>query len=187
LSRKQKKGSPYVLLKQLRELLHERYRAFPAHGIYAITELQIDHYPLTPLKAHKQLLVYKFDQKGVELFPFFTHLAGARQVSDYLFFHICKNKLFVFMCELKSRRPKTGKTQVEASHLLAQYFIEMALRLSKEPLPQIEYRALILSTDPIYTRSASNPRTDRYITLGSGLRYQVVKAGQPLELASYCY
>lgn len=55
-------------------------------------------------------------------------------------------KLYVFICELKSkRRAKGSKNQIEAGYILAQFLTNTAIRMLNFRKIETEYRALIFT------------------------------------------
>jgi hypothetical protein len=97
-----------------------------------------------------------------------------------------QERLFVFLCELKSRDTKRADQQVKAGFHLAEYIIKTGLRLSNYPPCNIQYRALIFSKKGF--KGTTKP--ENYKEYGPTLKYKLVQCpskGDYLDLDAYCF
>jgi len=105
---------------------------------------------------------------------------------DYIIFYPYENVMFVFLCELKTKKVSHSSKQVEAAKLLAEFILKMAERQLNFKRFQVEYRALIFSTSS--KRRFSTSRKGVYSEYpASQLKYKHLKAGRSCYLDHHCY
>ncbi len=141
------------------------------------------------IKKKGRLYQAKFDklkQNSIEIFPYFTNEKGLRKVRDYILFYMTNNKLYIFICELKSKNTTGSKYQIEAGFVLAQFLINTAIRIQNFPEIDIEYRALLFSHKGIVkgTSKAKKIKYDKY--LSSNLKWIHLKDGENYNLDLLC-
>lgn len=104
--------------------------------------------------------------KNDRLFPWFkTDTSGLTRLCDYIVFYRAARppRLFVFLCELKSRNRRGAGEQVANGRLVSDYVMSMAMH----HFPVIEnldvrYRALVFSTGHRNAKGPSKPGKFRY-------------------------
>ncbi len=141
------------------------------------------------IKKKGRLFQAKFDkqkQNSIEIFPYFTNKKGLRKVSDYILFYLTNNKLYIFICELKSKNTTGSKYQIEAGFVLAQFLINTAIRMQDFPKIEIEYRALLFSHKGIVKGTAKVKKIKYDIYSSSNLKWIHLKDGEDYNLDLLC-
>ncbi len=130
------------------------------------------------------------------LFPLFrVDTGGLSALCDYLIFYTDDNeaapRLFVFLCELKSRNLGAAKKQAENGRLLADYIVATARHHHRlAPVPRLEVRGLIFSPS-LELPKIGNPTRDRcsYRSFEGGmadLKLAYCRDGAAYPLAYFC-
>lgn len=129
------------------------------------------------------------------LFPLFRQdVPGLAAMCDYIVF--CQDdaenddRLFVLLCELKSRDVKGSRNQIEKGMLLADYIVSTAM--NQHPIqqkPRIERRGLVFS--PKFERPKGSLQKSRcqYQPLRGGykdLPFAYYKSGTEYPLSHFC-
>ena len=180
------------LLRALSEILKtEPFKVPVNNGICIFSEPAVKSYPSTPIKIknHREALVYRFDfnRSKIDLFPYLNEkVEGLTSMCDYIVFYHRKGKLYVFLCELKSKNVKGSARQVQAAEVFANFIIRMAKRhLDDFKTFDIHYRALIFS-DSNTRRFSTNIRNDLYSQYKNGLKFKHLKCGEGCSLHVHC-
>jgi hypothetical protein len=72
---------------------------------------------------------FDFNRSEIDLFPYLNEkVEGLTRMCDYIIFYQRKGKLYVFLCELKSKNVKGSAKQVQAAEVFANFIIRMAKR-----------------------------------------------------------
>jgi hypothetical protein len=108
------------------------------------------------------------------------------QICDYIIFYPFGQKMFVFLCELKTSNITGSSKQLQASETLANYIINMAMRYLNVKSFDVEYRALVFSTSNTI-RFATNVKKDAYLEYPSGLKHKHLRTGEDCQLDHHCY
>ncbi len=181
-----------ILLRAIDEIIKtEPFKVAVKDNSYILEELKKEDYPLTVIKVKKkhEALAYQFDfeRSHVNIFPFFNEkIEGLTKMCDYIIFYPYKGRMYVFMCELKTRQVKGSAGQVQAAKLFAAYIIGMAKRHLKDFKDfDIQYRALIFSTSNT-RRFSTNVRNEPYSQYRTGLKFKHLRAGEVYRLNMYC-
>lgn len=142
-------------------------------------------YPTTSIIKVGKALLYKFE--AGDIFPYFNKAVPfLNSMCDYIIFYPYENVMFVFLCELKTKKVNHSSTQVEAAKLLAEFILKMAARQLNFKHFHVEYRALIFST--YSKRRFSTSRKGVYSQYpASKLKYKHLKAGRTCYLDHHCY
>lgn len=158
-------ATPEDVLIKLTDIIVNPYQYSIRRGNFILTEGDTQSKcKQVELKKRGKILVLKFDQvldKTLDILPFFKNIEDVKKICDYIIIYPFKDtdKLFVFICELKSTNTNKAGMQVHAGFHFAQYLINTALRLIRDKKCDIQYRALIFSMKPLMkgtTRSISN-------------------------------
>jgi hypothetical protein len=97
------------LLRALDEILKVTpFKVFMEGNTCILEEPAIEDYPSTRIKIKnpREALVYRFDfnRSEIDLFPYLNEkVEGLTRMCDYIIFYQRKGKLYVFLCELKSK------------------------------------------------------------------------------------
>jgi len=145
------------------------------------------------IKKTGKILVLKFDKQEFSQ-PFFVKgkkaLPNLNKMCDYILIYpkslISQERLFVFLCELKSIDTKRADQQVKAGFHLAEYIIKTGLRLTNYPPYNIQYRALIFSKKVL--KGTTKP--ENYKNYGPTLKYKLVQCppkGDYFDIDAYCF
>ncbi len=147
---------------------------------------QVD-YPTTSIIKVGKALLYKFEADELDIFPYFNKgMPFLNSMCDYIIFYPYENVMFVFLCELKTKKLTHSSKQVKAAKLLADFLLKMAERQLNFKHFQVEYRALIFSTST--KRRFSTSRKSAYSQYpASKLKYKHLKAGRSCYLDHHCY
>lgn len=140
-----------------------------------------------------KILVLKFDREEFSL-PFFVKgkeaVPDLNKMCDYILIYpnnvTHQERLFVFLCELKSYNIKRADQQIKAGFHLAEYLIKTGLRLTNYPPYHILYRALIFSKKG--PKGTSKP--ENYKKYGPTLKYKLVQCppkGDYFDIDAYCF
>jgi hypothetical protein len=183
------------LLKKLEEIIKQKYKVAQVGGALRLEEPQEKGYPSTVLKKNGAVLAYNFDVKDSNnaVFPIFeSTMPSLTSIADYVVFYPHNDeKLFVFVCNLKSKNSTNASAQAQAGWLFSEYIVKTVERLLKFPdNMHVEYRSLIFTTNPNEptTRFGTNVKQDAYVTLGrSGLKSKTFKAGEDCYLDALCF
>jgi hypothetical protein len=182
------------LLQKLEEIIKQAFKVAQVGGTLQLEEPEAKGYPVTILKKKGTILAYNFDVKdsNATIFPIFdARVPNLTTIADYIVFYPKNEKLFVFICNLKSKQRGNASKQAEASWLLSEYIVKTAERLLNFPndMP-VEYRSLVFTTDPNTptTRFETNVKQEAYATLErSGLKSKTLKAGEDCFLDALCF
>jgi hypothetical protein len=144
-------------------------------------------YPTTSIIKAGKALLYKFEDEELDIFPYFNKAVPfLNSMCDYIIFYPYENVMFVFLCELKTKKVTHSSKQVESAKLLAEFIVKMAERQLNFKSFQVEYRALIFSTSS--KRKFSTSRKGDYSQYSaSKLKYKHLKAGRSCYLDHHCY
>ena len=116
-------------------------------------------------------------------FPFFeTSVVSSCSVSDHLIFYPKKDKLFVFIVELKSSNPTGAISQVRASLELSKYICGTVSRLLNYPKTQIEYRGLIFSSKTPFKGNTKSKNLGYFDDPISNLKFRHLQSGNNYDL-----
>ncbi len=157
------------------------------HRTTILEEPKEPGYPTTSIIKVGKALLYKFEADELDIFPYFNKaLPFLNSMCDYIIFYPYENVMFVFLCELKTKKVSHSSKQVEAAKLLAEFILKMAERQLNFKRFQVEYRALIFSTSS--KRRFSTSRKGVYSEYpASQLKYKHLKAGRSCYLDHHCY
>lgn len=97
-----------------------------------------------------------------------------------------EQKMFVFLCELKTNNITGSSKQLQSSEILANYIVKMATKHLNLKSFDVEYRALVFSTSNTI-RFATNVKKDAYLKYPSGLKHKHLRAGEDCQLDHHCY
>jgi hypothetical protein len=174
------------LIQTLRTILHNDYIAeVKQAGFFKLDEQKVGNYPDTLVRFHKfrDFLPCKFDvENSNKLFPIFDiKQPGLSSISDYVLFYEKrrgdKPVLYVFLCNMKSTNATGSSKQVEATHILSEYIIKMAVRHLGYKKFQVRFRALLFTLRHT-ARFNTKVSRDKYVRLGrSGILQMPLKAG----------
>ncbi|MEK8020994.1 MAG: hypothetical protein VSS75_029340 [Candidatus Parabeggiatoa sp.] len=171
------------LLNVIDTIIVSRFKQKPT----LLEEPKAPGYPTTPIIKVGKALLYKFEPDELDLFPYFNKAVPfLNSLCDYIIFYPYENILFVFLCELKTKKVSHSSKQVESAKLLAEFILKMAERQLNFKHFQVEYRALIFST--YSKRRFSTSRKGVYSQYpASHLKYKHLKAGRSCYLDHHCY
>ncbi len=179
------------VLDKIGEIINNDFGNFEGNDIKLI-ETDVDSTTKDiSIKKKGKLFIAKFDkksQKDKDYFPYFSNIKYLRKVSDYVLFYINNKKLFVFICELKSKNGKNSGKQVEASYVFSKYLISTVSRMLNYMDFEVEYRALIFShkgTKKGKTKPSNKNIYDTYPN--SKLKWTHLKDGEKYNLDNYCF
>ncbi|MCC7429757.1 hypothetical protein IT568_02820 [bacterium] len=110
-------------------------------------------------KAKEQeILIYKFDENQ-DKFPFFKDLEKAKSMCDYILFYAKgENKIFVFICNLKSKNTNNNSEQMRAGEIFADFLSKTVKRLGKDKLSKIKIRFKWILFSKITNKGTSKPQ-----------------------------
>ncbi|RKZ39789.1 MAG: hypothetical protein DRR16_31935 [Candidatus Parabeggiatoa sp. nov. 3] len=132
-------------------------------------------------------LAYKFDKKGFEIYPVLKNeVALVNKVCDYVIFYPHKERLFVFLCELKTTNITGSSKQVQATEIFASCLVKIAQMYLNFRVFNVEYRSLIFSTRTIKSIT-NNKMKQPYLEYPNGLKHKHLRAGEICQLDSHCY
>jgi hypothetical protein len=176
------------LLQALDDILQLDFKVDTERGSYVLKEPENpDDYPITLLKKKSKALLYKFDRKGINIFPLFKkEIPSLTQICDYIIFYPYKKKMFVFLCELKTTNIKGSSKQLQASEIVANYIVKMAIRYLNFKVFDVEYRALVFSTSNTI-RFSTHLKKEVYLEYPNGLKHKHLRAGEVCQLDCHCY
>jgi hypothetical protein len=180
-----------TFLIKLEEIIDRKFKMDSPGGSYRLEEPKALDYPPTILKKTEgNMLVYNFDvlDSNQSVFPIFNaSAASVTAICDYIVFYPKNEKLFVFLCNLKSKQT-AAKSQAEAGWLLADYIVQTVRRLLNFMPVRAEYRSLVFSLDGKVPKLMSNVRKEKmYVPLGnSHLLNKLLKAGRDCYLDELC-
>jgi len=173
-----------MIIKKLKEIIISPYQS--AEFILKEASPESKCKPIR-LKKTGKMLVLKFDGT-LDLLPFLnSSIADVKKMCDYIVIYPVKgkNKLFVFLCELKSGHISDAGEQVRAGRHFAEYLISTALRLIGYRAYDIQYRALIFSTK---TAKDTKPKTSPYEEYPMlNLKYKHLPCNQDCDINVYCF
>ncbi len=178
----------HMIIKKLEEIIISQYQSAEFRLKEASPESKCK--PIR-LKKTGKMLVLKFDGT-LDLLPFFnSSIADVKKMCDYIVIYPVKgkNKLFVFLCELKSGNIGDAGEQVRAGRHFAEYLISTALRLTGYHAYDIQYRALIFSTK-IPAKGGTNPKSlpyEEYQYPVLNLKYKHLPCNQDCDINAYCF
>ena len=144
-------------------------------------------------KKTGKILILKFDQifgeARYDILPFYREQRNVKRICDYIVIYPQKdtNRLFVFVCELKSSNVGNAGEQARAGFHLAEYLVHTALRLLRYQRCDIEYRALIFSTR-IHPRGGTNAASlayEQYPVID--LKFKHLPCNFPCDIDAYCF
>ncbi len=75
--------------------------------------------------------LYRIDQPGINLFPYFKETSELRRICDYILFAEDDEQIYVFAIELKKGASRSRK-QLQAAKIFIKYVIESAQRIGYE-------------------------------------------------------
>jgi len=171
------------LLNVIDTIIVSRFKQKPT----LLEEPKAPGYPTTPIIKVGKALLYKFEPDELDLFPYFNKAVPfLNSLCDYIIFYPYENVLFVFLCELKTKKVSHSSKQVEAAKLLAEFILKKAERQLNFKHFQVEYRAFIFST--YSKRRFSTSRKGVYSQYpATHLKYKHLKAGRRFYLDHHCY
>jgi hypothetical protein len=181
-----------AFLIKLEEIIERKFKVDSPGGSCRLEEPKALDYPPTILKKTAgNMLVYNFDvlDSNQSVFPVFNaSAASVTAICDYIVFYPKQDKLFVFLCNLKSKQT-SAKSQAEAGWLFADYIVQTVRRLLNFMPIRVEYRSLVFSSDAKVPKFMSNVRKDKkYVLLGnSNLPNKLLKAGSDCYLDKLCF
>jgi hypothetical protein len=180
------------LLRGLDEILKVKpFKVLMEGNTCILEEPALRDYPSTRIKIknHREALAYRFDfnRSELDMFPYLNEkVEGLYRMCDYIIFYQRKGKLYVFLCELKSKNVKGSAMQVQASEVFANFIIRMAKRhLDDFKEFDTRYRALIFSGSNT-RRFSTNVRNDPYSQYKNGLKFKHLKCGEDCSLHVHC-
>jgi hypothetical protein len=156
-------GVTQDILKAIERTIYDAYRCPVLRDTIVLEEAASDAKCKKVSFANaKAVLVYKFDQvvlddqgkKIKEPFPFLAKENPIRSKCDFLIFHARENadgkeKLYVFVCNMKSELPGNAIRQFEAGFVLSEFLLQTAIRClnswssNQSGRQQLDYKALI--------------------------------------------
>ena len=140
------------------------------------------------LKKSGMVKIFKFDQKpsnASELLPFFLNTSdGHKQMCDYVLFYPYKEKLVVYICNLKSKKLDNSARQIKNGFVFSKYVIEMAsLCLDQHHIPTfVEFKAIHLLNPKTKYKITTNPRDMEFKTYPNNLKYLLLSGNQDCNL-----
>ncbi len=180
------------ILQTLEKIIKRDFQVNPIGGKLQLEEPNVQDYKPIILKKKGAILAYNFDVKDSNnaVFPIFeSTIPSVTSIADYIVFYPYKDeKLFVFVCNLKSNNTTGVNDQAQGGWLLSEYIVKTVERLLKFPDNlQVEYRSLIFTTNQ-NTRFSTNIEQNAYAVLGrSGLKSKMLKAGEDCYLDALCF
>ena len=177
------------ILKQISNVINSDFGEFCGGNVKLIETAPESTTKDIQIKKIGPLYQAKFDkkrQKEADIFPYFNREKGVRKVSDYILFYKSKDKLFVFICELKSKNTKGSGKQIEASYVLAQFLINTVRRMLNFKDINIEYRALLFSHKGTIKGTCKQKKIDYSIYPSSNLKWIHLKDGEVYSLDLLC-
>lgn len=184
--------NPQAILKKIEEIINRNFQVHPQGNRFLLEEPKTSGYPSTLLKKNGSILIYQFDieNSNDSVFPIFdAKVPHVSTIADYIIFYPFKDeKLFVFICNLKSNNTTGASAQAQAGWHISEYIMRTVERLFSYPKNiNIEYRSLIFTTRPPTKRFSTNIKKEDYSELGgSGLKSILLKAGVDCSLDIYC-
>lgn len=176
-------------IQKLEEILKREFLITAQGGAYYLTEENEPNYPSTLIKKRETMLLYSFDvvNSNQAIFPIYNdNVPSLTSIADYLIFYPKTDKLFVFICNLKSKNISNANKQAEASWQLAEYIVNTTKRMLNFKEIQVEYRSLLFCQGNT-SRFTTNAKKLVYETLGkSGLKNLRLEAGLDCYLDLYC-
>lgn len=139
-------------LSSLKEILSESYKFdFGANDseFFALTETDKSA-TCKEAKFRKSkendLLVYKFDDDK-NLFPFLNEVPKAKSMCDYLlFYQKSDSKIFVIICNLKSKNTHNNSDQLKSGRVFATFLVNTVKRVYTIPRnTKIIYKKVLFS------------------------------------------
>jgi hypothetical protein len=122
------------------------------------------------IKFKGNLSIYKFDTLNV--FPFFSQ-GEQNMLCDYFIFHTKENKLYIFLCNLKSEKlTKNTHQQIYAGQIFGKFIVENACRvLEGQSFPEsiVHFRAIHFNLKT--PKLSVNPRNIKFSKYPNGLEY----------------
>jgi hypothetical protein len=180
------------LLRALDKILEVNpFKVIMESNTFILGESTIDDYPSTrvKIKNQREALAYRFDfnRSEIDMFPYLNEkVEGLTRMCDYIIFYQRKGKLYVFLCELKSKNVKGSAKQVQAAEVFANFLIRMAERyLDDFKEFDVRYRALIFSGSNT-RRFSTNVRNESYSQYKNGLKFKHLKCGEDCSLHVHC-
>ncbi len=115
-----------------------------------------------PIISEKSIAykLYKFDQAGKTIFPYFKSGHGLRKVCDYILFAEAEAIMYVFPIELKKGTRHSAGKQLKASKAFVNYILDSAKRIGHG-----------LDIDKIYIRTIRICAEGRKTTKEEAIRY----------------
>ena len=113
------------------------------------------------LKSKGKYLLYDFEQKNDNLFPFFSHakdFSGLRGIADYVIIAEKKKTLFVIIVELKKGR-KSPKKQIAVTEIFMDFVLKRIFKAKQNYKTEPEFRGIGIST--IAQKNTSNKIYDK--------------------------
>jgi hypothetical protein len=176
------------LISTLDEIIKLDFRYSSESGSYQFKEPKISSYPITRVKTDGKTACYTFDVEKLDVFPFFQNTAGLKKVCDYILFCIHEDKVYVFLCELKSKQQdveKAAMKQLKAAKIFVEFLIETARRYKRQKFP-VTYRALIFSLSNA-PRFSTNVKNDLKYQKGQSILFKHLRAGEECNLEFHCH
>ncbi len=123
--------------------LNQKFRKFAKSGKIFLTETNTKNYPKTQIKTQGKILLYSFDTNE-KIFPFFDCSEKKLcSINDYVLFAVKENKLFVILCELKSKSNKT--MQLHLTEPFIKFILNRIGLVNKVNFDNVVYRKWLIS------------------------------------------
>ncbi len=183
------------LLTHLDNCILPKYRINQdVHGLVLRELAPLSKCPEIFIKGAGPIRAYNFEP-GHECMPYFNNqVPGLTKMCDAVLIYpqtiANQLKVFVFLCELKSGKVKSGtKTkatqQLKASLLFARFLLEKIEILAKQSL-EVVYRALICSPNTEKRFKVPSPKTTPTYQENGELKWIAHNAAYPIYLQNYC-
>jgi hypothetical protein len=169
------------LLNAIDEIIVSRFKQKTS----ILEESKIVGYPKITIRKTGKALFYKFDT--LDIFPYFNKAVPfLNSMCDYIIFYPYETTLFVFLCELKTKRIHNSSKQLESAKIFAKFIINTAEKHLNFKKFKIEYRALIFSTSD-KRRFSTTVKKNAYLQYqASNLKYKHLKANRSCYLDHHC-
>lgn len=151
-----------MILQRIEEIIFSGYKEKVSGNIF---ELKENNKKAKCKKAifrkNEQALIYKFDEAivGIDnIFPFLNNVECAKAMCDYIIFYHKRDKLFVFLCNLKSGNKHNCADQWEAGKIFCDFILKTLSRVSPLDI-EIKYRRILFSSILLYKTVGKPPKT----------------------------
>jgi hypothetical protein len=177
------------ILQTIEEIIKRDFALPAVGGAYILEEKNEPSLPKTTIKQKNKMLLYSFDleDSNQSVFPIFNaSYPNLTAISDHVIFYQKEDKLFVFICNLKSAVKGNASKQAEATYLFTEYIVKTTERVLNFQKINVEYRSIVFWKGKGNRFQTNMNKIEFGVLEKSGLKSITLEIGEDCYLERLC-